>query len=260
MNWHRVSEGCGIRSEDLASANTALRPIFLALAADLAKPGPRKAAGSKRRNSTATRTSEPASQPAVVPLSSGKVKAGTSPANDEDASLFSQTLDATMRERGHTAAHLRRVLDRAGEQVELSTLRSWQTGRKAPATADSLRQLGVIEEHYSLPTGSLKEGLPHRSRAIKGHAVAGISSAEMRRLAWHLPDDFGERSVAEQETILEWVRTRIIAGSTDYRRFQAAAMKHRYAVKFTGLQHYGRFLAQDKAALAAKVLNQVWAN
>ena len=64
-----------------------------------------------------------------------------------------------------------------------------------------------------------KRACPHRSRAIKGHAVAGISSAEMRRLAWHLPDDFSERSVSEQETILEWVRTRIIAASTDYRRF-----------------------------------------
>ena len=235
VNWRRVSEGCGIRCEDLASVNTALRPIFLALAADLAKPGPRKAAGSKRRSSAKIQSSGPASQQAVVSLQSGRPNARTSPANDDAASLFSQTLDATMRERGHTAAHLRRMLERAGEQVELSTLRSWQTGRKAPATADSLRQLGVIEEHYSLSKGSLKEGLPHRSRAIKGHAVAGISSAEMRRLAWHLPDDFGERSVAEQETILEWVRTRIIAGSTDYRRFQAAAMKHRYAVKFPGL-------------------------
>ena len=235
MNWRRVSKGCGIRYEDLASANTALRPIFLALAADLAKPGPRKAAGSKRRNSAKTQPPKPASQPAVVPLPVGRVTGGTSPANDEVASLFSQTLDATMREHRHTAAHLLRVLDRAGEQVELSTLRSWQTGRKAAATADSLRQLGVIEAHYALPTGSLKEGLPHRSRAIKGHAVAGVSSAEMRRLAWHLPDDFGERSVSEQETILEWVRTRIIAGSTDYRRFQAAAMKHRYSVKFPDL-------------------------
>ena len=212
VNWRRVSEGCGIRFEDLASANTALRPIFLALAADLDKPGPRKAASPKRRSSAASRPAEPASQPAVVPLPVGRVRGGTSPANDDAASLFSQTLDATMRERG-----------------------SWQTGRKAPATADSPRQLGVIEEHYELPIGSLKEGLPHRSRAIKGHAVAGIASAEMRRLAWHLPDDFGERAVAEQETILEWVRTRIIAGSTDYRRFQAAAMKHRYAVKFSGL-------------------------
>ena len=68
VNWRRVGEGCGIRYEDLVAANMALRPIFLALAADLAKPGPRKAAGSKRRNSTATRTSVLASQSAVVPL------------------------------------------------------------------------------------------------------------------------------------------------------------------------------------------------
>ena len=71
VNWRRVSEGCGIRSEDLASANTALRPIFLALAADLAKPGPRKAAGSKRRNSAKTQPPKPASQPAGRSAPSG---------------------------------------------------------------------------------------------------------------------------------------------------------------------------------------------
>ena len=104
VNWRRVSEGCGIRYEDLASANTALRPIFLALAADLAKPGPpRRAAGLKRRNSTSTLPLEPASQLAVVRLPAGRPSARTSPANDDAASLFSQTLDVTMRERRHTA-------------------------------------------------------------------------------------------------------------------------------------------------------------
>ena len=66
VNWRRVSEGCGIRCEDLASVNTALRAIFLALAADLAKPGPRKTASPKRLSSAAAmRPFEPALQPAV---------------------------------------------------------------------------------------------------------------------------------------------------------------------------------------------------
>jgi len=67
-----------------------------------------------------------------------------------------------------------------------------------------------------------------------GHHTPGIGDAERRRLAWHLPDDFDQRPAPERETILEWVRTVIISGSTDYRRFQAAAIKYRYAVQFPG--------------------------
>ncbi len=236
VNWRRVSQGCGIEHEVLLAVNSQLRPVFVALAADLAKPAPRRTGGPKLRKAPAERTPPATPSATIVELKPRQASPKLAQENGGIGSPFRQTLNDKMLERGDATLDLHRLLDRAGEQVEPSTLRSWQTGRKAPATADSLRQLGVIEAHYALPTGSLKEGLPHRSRAIKGHAVAGISSAEMRRLAWHLPDDFGERSVAEQEAIVEWVRTRIIAGSTDYRRFQAAAMKHRYAVKFSGLQ------------------------
>lgn len=38
---------------------------------------------------------------------------------------------------------------------------------------------------------------------------------------------------------MEWVRRVIIIGSTDYRRFQAAAMKQRYAIRFPGVA-YGK--------------------
>lgn len=40
----------------------------------------------------------------------------------------------------------------------------------------------------------------------------------------------------EQEEILAWVNKVIISGSTDYRAFQAAAMKNRYAVRFRAFQ------------------------
>ncbi len=38
----------------------------------------------------------------------------------------------------------------------------------------------------------------------------------------------------EQAEILAWVRTVIISGQTDYRRYQAAAMRQRFAVRFNG--------------------------
>ena len=50
--------------------------------------------------------------------------------------------------------------------------------------------------------------------------------------------------MAKRKEILEWVRSVIISGSTDYRRFQAAAARQRYAIRFyeawrLAIQRYG---------------------
>jgi hypothetical protein len=95
--------------------------------------------------------------------------------------------------------------------------------------------LARIEARYSLPTGYFKAKLPHPGRACAGHDLPGIRRAEQRRLAWHLPDDFNRRSAAERAEILQWVRTVIITGSTEYRRFQAEAIKLRYGLRFPAL-------------------------
>lgn len=57
--------------------------------------------------------------------------------------------------------------------------------------------------------------------------------SERRRLAWHLPDDFARLPLAKRQEIEAWVRTAILSGHTDYRRFQAGAMKQRFAIQFT---------------------------
>lgn len=43
------------------------------------------------------------------------------------------------------------------------------------------------------------------------------------------------RHAAEQGEILNWVREVVISGSTEYRRYQFAAAKRRYALRFKGL-------------------------
>jgi hypothetical protein len=65
--------------------------------------------------------------------------------------------------------------------------------------------------------------------------LIGVPASEQRRLAWHLPDDFNLRSEADRAEILEWVRTVIISGATEHRRYQAAAAKHRYAIRIPTL-------------------------
>lgn len=97
-------------------------------------------------------------------------------------------------------------------------------------------------------SGYFKAKLPHQSRSLYGHDLEDISPAERRRLAWHLPDDFGSLPFSKRAEILEWVRRVIISGSTDYRRFQAAATKQRYAIRFPGITYGGSALTPRLAA------------
>ena len=54
-------------------------------------------------------------------------------------------------------------------------------------------------------------------------------------MAWHLPVDFDKRPPKERREILDWVRKFIVSGATDYRRYQAMAMRQRYAIRFPDL-------------------------
>lgn len=153
-----------------------------------------------------------------------------------DPPAFVDALALHLARHGDTITHLHKAITHQGLKVERSTLLQWAAGKKVPRSVDSIEILAAIERRYRLPARYFKAKLPHACRAATGHIkLAGIPAAERRRLAWHLPDDFDRRPVRERNEILEWVRTVIISGSTDYRRFQAEAMKHRYAVRFPDL-------------------------
>lgn len=150
----------------------------------------------------------------------------------EDPPGFPEAFKLHMERHGDTYWHLHRAVVKRGDRVNHKTFITWVKGTRMPRSVKSFEVLGRIERRYRLPTGYFKAKLPNAARATTGHNPVGISRSERRRIAWHLPDDFDRRSPSEQEEILEWVRRVIVTGSTDYRRFQAAAMKHRYAVRF----------------------------
>lgn len=87
-------------------------------------------------------------------------------------------------------------------------------------------------------------GCGNPSEGCSSSHSTGISPSERRRIAWHLPDDFDRSSPKEQEEILEWVRRVVVSGSTDYRRYQAAAMKTRFAIRFPTLAKARDFAAR----------------
>lgn len=153
-----------------------------------------------------------------------------------DVATFHEALHLHAGRHGETITHLARSLIHHGMRVERSTLQQWGNGTKIPTAVSSMAVLASIERRYQLPSGYLKSKLTHNFRAASGHKkLRGVTPAERRRLAWHLPNDFDSRPAKERDQILKWVREVIISGSTDYRRFQAEAIKHRYAIRFPEL-------------------------
>ncbi|MDP3740423.1 MAG: hypothetical protein Q8R02_23755 [Hyphomonadaceae bacterium] len=150
----------------------------------------------------------------------------------EDPPSFGEALDLQMRRHCDGAHRLCTAIAAAGDTFNWATIRSWRRGQKEPQSVASLEILGRIETRYRLPLGYFRSKLGHSARATTGLSLPGVRASERRRLIWHLPDDYDRRSQSEQREILDWVRRVIISGSTEYRRFQALAIRDRYAIRF----------------------------
>ena len=148
---------------------------------------------------------------------------------------FHESLSLHMRRHGDSPWRLWKAIIRPGESLDRTTIQSWASGHRVPRAATSFEMLARIEHRYRLAIGHFRNRLPHQTRAIVGHKLAGIEPSEQRRLAWHLPDDFNKRPARERNEIVQWVRTHVISGTTEYRRFQAEAIRHRYAIRFPAI-------------------------
>ena len=260
VHWSNVGKACGIAPADLRSTSKVLKPGFDALVREIRRlpPLPAKPQRSNRlgetnlhRNETrsAVRVASPIEQlsaraiaiPAPA-IRRRRLKKPLPPVVEfpapfegewDDPPDFCEAFGLHMRRHGDTCLRLRRAVVKPDELTDVKTFQSWRQGTRTPRTVESLEVLGRIEQRYRLPAGYFRAKLPHPARASSGHGqLNGIAIAERRRLAWHLPDDFDRRPEAEREKILSWVQSVIITGSTDYRRFQAAALKQRYALRF----------------------------
>ncbi|WP_085463120.1 hypothetical protein [Mesorhizobium australicum] len=270
-DWQEIAVRCGLDKEGLRIARKAIEPALDAIVRNLKSSsqssvtvGRDSDSGSRPRRgrppravsgNETTANRERALDGSEREARARPQKPGTKPrAIDEfpaplfedwsEPTNFHEALELHMRRHGDSYWHLHRAVVRDDESLDHSTIRHWLQGSKAPRSVASMEVLARIERRYRLPAGYFKAKLPHRTRSASGHILDDIGSAERRRLAWHLPDDFNMRPREEQEEILEWVRRVIISGSTDYRRFQAAATKQRYAIRFPGIA-YGRSEAMN---------------
>jgi hypothetical protein len=168
----------------------------------------------------------------------------------EEPETFPEILKLHIDRHGDSAWHLHRAVVGPYEAFDHKTFVTWIQGTKAPRSVFSFEILGRIERRYRLPEGYSKAKLTHPARAAIGHRPANVTPSQLRRIAWHLPDDFDRRPSQEQEEILRWVQDNIISGGTDYRRFQALALRNRYGVRFPGV------LDGASAALAHAVVRE----
>ncbi len=163
-----------------------------------------------------------------------------------DTEDFADALRLHIRRHGDSVRHLFHAVARDDRATNHRTMMRWASGELVPRSVQSMGVLARIERRYRLPDGYFKSKLAHPGRARIGHCLEEFTPSERRRLAWHLPDDFNTLSRTKQDEILDWVNRVIIAGSTDYRAFQAAAIKSQYAVRFRSLQG-GKSRASERA-------------
>ncbi len=152
-----------------------------------------------------------------------------------EPATFPESLALHMRRHGDGCWSVWKAVILSQKSFSLSTFSSWLAGKKTPRSVASLRVLGLVEGRYGLPNGHFRALLSHQARAATGFKIKGVTPSEQRRLVWHLPDDFNERPLKERREILDWVQTNVISGTTDYRRYQSEASKHRYSIRFPEL-------------------------
>ncbi|MGV1758863.1 hypothetical protein ACQZ6F_19175 [Rhizobium sp. A22-96] len=201
---------------------------------------------SKRESAASNHTT-------AVPMSSRKIVEFPKPLFDlwEDPSDFAEALQLHLRRHGETYWVLHRSIVGPDDITDKKTLLTWVEGQRVPRSTESFDILARIERRYRLPVGYFKAKLPHPSRSASGFNLSGIEPSERRRIAWHLPEDFNALPFQKREEIVDWVRRVIISGSTDYRKFQAAAAKQRYAIRFPGVSYGGRAPRDGKITVPA---------
>jgi hypothetical protein len=245
LDLQALSAMLDIDVDRLRAHRAHLQPIFDALAREVSNVTLRPTGtGTRSRRSTATAHSRNPNGVRETCAENMRKKSGARPREIvefpepldttwSDPETFGEALQLQARRHGETIYHLYNAVVRPEDGVNRSTLISWGRGKKAPRAAISLEILGRIERRYRLPAGYFMglSGIP--DRAPGDFDLDDISPSERRRLAWHLPEDFNRRPSQEKAEILNWVRSVIISGSTDYRRYQAAAIRQRYAVRFS---------------------------
>jgi hypothetical protein len=249
-----VATKTGIQAALLSSHRRHFLPIFDAVARAVAeqKLRPANTAGAKTPPSAKPKTEDQRRGRQPKPIVEFPEAIETS---WEEPADLSSALKLHARRHDETIYHLGRAVIRPEDGFNRSTLISWARGTKMARSVTSLEILRRIERRYRLPEGYFQAKASHAGLAPTGHNLDACTPSERRRLAWHLPDDFNSRPRAERAKILDWVRSHIISGTTDYRRYQASATAQHFAVHFSGLTASRRTRTRERVPDEAGIIN-----
>lgn len=240
IDWRAVSEVANLPIETVKLVSAQIKPALDAIARAFPNGTPYR---PERQARPIQRRKRVPQAPKAAPKKRGRkprpVVEFPEPLTSDwrDVDDFSSALRLHMNRHADTSWSLHRAIVQPGEAFDQRTFRSWAQGIREPRRTESREMLARIERRYRLPDGYFSEKLGHKAHAVTRAPLADISASEQRRLAWHLPHDFRRRPASEQAEILNWVRTVIVSGSTQYRRYQAAAAKHRFALRFPSYMH-----------------------
>ncbi|MES0881787.1 hypothetical protein [Roseibium sp. SCP14] len=173
----------------------------------------------------------------------------------DEPSNFGSALRLHTKRHGETVYHLYNSVVRTSDGIKRSTFVGWGRRNTVPTSKISRDILSRIERRYRLPEGYFSKIARATAAPTTNCELDEMTPAERRRLVWHLPDDFRRRPRSEQTEILSWVRTVIISGSTEYRRFQAAAIRQRYAVRFNCVAGPQRKVSGNRSSDASDIVD-----
>jgi hypothetical protein len=252
LDIQAIALDTAVPADRLSSLRRHIRPIFDAVARAVAERELRPAETIKPPSSPEPKAKGPRPGRQPKPIVEFPQAIETTWEEPED---LGSALRLHARRHNETIYHLSRAVIHSGESFNQSTLISWARGTKIARSVASLEILRRIERRYQLPDGYFRAKASNPGLASTGHNLDACSPSERRRLAWHIPDDFNTRPQAERAEILDWVRTRIISGTTDYRRYQAAATTQHFAVRFSTLSASRRKRAYERAQDEAGIIN-----
>ncbi|AXV17853.1 hypothetical protein CYG48_18845 (plasmid) [Neorhizobium sp. SOG26] len=222
--WRQIAHDCGIDEALTTKLKKQLRPALDAIMRWLKEPpveddAPKNKrphampkAGARKRLSPSSTSQHHEVEEVENSPSPGRAGPKPKPVSGrpeplfeakEDPSSFADALAYHMRRFGESYWQLHRAVVRIDETFDAKTLLSWIEGHRVPRSIASFTILGRVEHRYGLAQGYFKAKLPHQSRSLYGHDLDDVSPAERRRLAWHLPDDFGSMPFSKREEILE---------------------------------------------------------
>ena len=154
--------------------------------------------------------------------------------NEGNPADFTSAFLFHMKRHGDTHYSLHQLFVRSGCRPRIQTLKSWMNGEKPPRTPTSYAFLEKVEARYSLPKGYFRkkvylDPLSERERIVRDFG----QKYDARVVRLSLPEDFDNRSRAEKEEIVTWVKRNILPGNTEFSKFLVDHYPKRFALRFS---------------------------